>query len=52
MAKLFVEKSSADEYGRFVNTVKNLSKIYETSAYSALPDELRELEKISAKGLV
>ena len=49
MAKLFVEKSSADEYGRFVNTVKKLSKMYETSAYSALPDELRELEKISAQ---
>ncbi len=48
MAELFVEKSSADEYKRFVNTVKKLSKMYGDSAYSALPDELRKLEKISA----
>ncbi len=48
MAELFIEKSSADEYKRFVNTVKKLSKMYGDSAYSALPDELRKLEKISA----
>ncbi len=49
MAELLTEKSSSEEYNRFVSTVKKLSKIYEDSDYSVLPSELGELDKISAK---
>ncbi len=48
MAKLFIEKSSAEEYRRFVNRVKKLSRVYGDCSYSALPGELRELEKITS----
>lgn len=48
-AKLFVEKSSVNEYNRFVSTVQKLSKLYEESDYSGLSNELSDLDKISAK---
>ncbi|MFA6222595.1 MAG: NAD(P)/FAD-dependent oxidoreductase [Desulfomonilaceae bacterium] len=49
MAGLFAQRSSAEEYHRFVSTVRKLSKMYEDSDYSALPEELAELDRISAK---
>ncbi len=49
IAKLFVEKSSPEVYRRFVDAVGKLAKVYEKSHASALPPELADLDRMSAK---
>ncbi|MCX5874536.1 MAG: FAD-dependent oxidoreductase [Deltaproteobacteria bacterium] len=48
-AQLFIQKSSVQEYNRFVSTVQKLAKLYEESDYSGLPNELSDLDKMSAR---